>query len=128
MILVRQRQAHQVVRSSTLLLLMAYGLGLTAGTAWADEPIQSGGAMTKLGRGFVNIVTGWVEIPKRMHETSQEQGAAAGWTWGLLRGLGHGFVRTAAGLYELVTFPVPAPAGYAPVIEPEYVFDHPSTS
>ena len=89
----------------------------------ADEPVQAGGAMTKLGRGFVNIVTGWVEIPKRIHETSQDQGTAAGLTWGLLRGIGHGFVRTVAGFYEVLTFPVPAPAGYEPVIQPPYVFD-----
>ena len=82
--------------------------------------------MTKLGRGAVNFATGWVEIPKRISETSREQGAAAGWTWGLLRGLGHGFVRTAAGLYEAFTFPFPAPPDYAPVIQPEYVFSESS--
>ena len=93
--------------------------------AWAAAgatEIRSGGAMTKLGRGFANLVTGWVEIPKRIQETSRTQGTAAGLTWGLLRGLGHGFIRTAAGAYELVTFPFPAPPDYAPVIQPEYVF------
>jgi putative exosortase-associated protein (TIGR04073 family) len=84
--------------------------------------MQTSGAATKLGRGAVNLVTGWVEIPKRIYETTQTQGALAGWTWGLLRGLGRGFVRTAAGLYEVFTFPFPAPPDYAPVIEPEYVF------
>jgi putative exosortase-associated protein (TIGR04073 family) len=63
-----------------------------------------------------------VEIPKRIQETSQDSGAAAGFTWGLLRGLGHGFIRTAAGGYELITFPFPAPPGYVSVIDPEYVF------
>ena len=86
--------------------------------------MRAGGAVTKLGRGAVNVVTGWVEIPKRISDTSREQGAAAGWTWGLLRGLGHGFVRTAAGLYEFFTFPFPAPPDYAPVIQPEYIFSH----
>ena len=85
--------------------------------------MQSGGAVTKLGRGFVNLVTGWVEIPKRINETSQQQGTAAGLTWGLLRGLGYGFVRTAAGAYEVLTFPFPAPPNYTPVIQPEYVFN-----
>ena len=84
--------------------------------------MKSGDAMTKLGRGVINIVTGWVEIPKRIYETSQGQGVAAGWTWGILRGLGYGFVRTAAGVYELVTFPFPAPPNYEPVIQPAYVF------
>ncbi|MBI3087906.1 MAG: exosortase system-associated protein, TIGR04073 family [Candidatus Omnitrophica bacterium] len=88
----------------------------------AFAQMQTAGAATKLGRGVVNLVTGWVEIPKRIYETSQTQGALAGWTWGLLRGIGRGFVRTAAGLYEVCTFPFPAPPHYATVIEPEYVF------
>ena len=101
---------------------------LVAGAPQASaEPMEAGGAIAKLTRGAVNTVTGWVEIPKRIHETSQLDGAAAGFTWGLLRGLGHGFIRTAAGAYELVTFPFPAPPGYQPVIQPEYVFTDEST-
>ena len=95
-------------------------LWVCAGTAEAQ--MQPGGAVNKLGRGVVNVFTGWVEIPKRMYETSQLQGTAAGFTWGLLRGLGYGFIRTAAGLYETFTFPFPAPPDYAPVISPEFVF------
>ena len=95
-------------------------------TPASAEPMDAGKAFTKLTRGVVNIVTGWVEIPKRIQETSVESGAAAGFTWGLLRGIGHGFIRTSAGFYELFTFPFPAPPGYAPVIQPEYVFTEPS--
>ena len=83
---------------------------------------QADSATTKLGRGIANVITGWVEIPKRISETSQAQGTMAGITWGLLRGLGYGFVRTAAGCYELFTFPFPAPPNYEPVIQPAYVF------
>jgi putative exosortase-associated protein (TIGR04073 family) len=95
--------------------------------ALAPEPkpsqeFQTGGAFGKLGRGFVNTVTGWVEIPKRVHQTSLEGGAFKGLTWGLARGFGLGFLRTAAGLYELVTFPFPAPPGYRTLVEPPFVF------
>ena len=96
-------------------------------TAHAESSMDAGKAFTKLGRGAVNLFTGWVEIPKRIHETSIQSGAATGFTWGLLRGLGYGFIRTAAGGYELITFPFPAPAGYEPVLEPEYVFTDDST-
>lgn len=99
-------------------ILLVLGSAPRAGA----EPMEAGGAFTKLTRGAVNTVTGWVEVPKRIHETTELDGAAAGFTWGLLRGLGHGFIRTAAGLYELATFPFPAPPGYEPVIQPEYVF------
>ena len=107
-----------------LIVCGALALGVLCGsaaTAFA-EPMEAGKAFTKLTRGAVNIVTGWVEIPKRIQETSQVSGAAAGFTWGLLRGFGHGFIRTAAGFYELFTFPFPAPPGYVSVIQPEYVF------
>jgi len=60
-----------------------------------------------------------------IQETTQTSGAAAGFTWGLLRGIGRGFIRTAAGAYEFFTFPFPAPPGYEPVIQPEYVFTEP---
>ena len=85
-------------------------------------PIDWRRALGKLVRGVVNTVTGWVEIPKRVDQTSLTSGPGAGFTFGLLRGFGHGLVRTAAGVYEIVTFPVPAPPNYEPVIQPEYVF------
>ena len=107
-------------------MVMAVVLGAGATRTWA-EPMDAGKAFTKFTRGGINIVTGWVELPKRISETSQESGTAAGFTWGLLRGLGHGFIRTAAGFYELFTFPFPAPPGYVPVIQPEYIFSNAST-
>mgnify|MGYP001569510685 CR=1 FL=1 len=76
------------------------GTFLLAGATLAHaESMDAGKSFTKLTRGAINIVTGWVEIPKRVSETSKMDGAAAGFTWGLLRGIGHGFIRTAAGLY-----------------------------
>lgn len=103
-------------------------IGLTSATTVFAEPMEPGRAFTKLTRGVVNVFTGWVEVPKRIHQTSSSSGAAAGWTWGLLRGLGHGFIRTAAGFYETFTFPFPAPPGYQPVIQPEFVFTEEATS
>lgn len=103
-------------------------LFLSTAAPVSAEPMDAGKAFTKVTRGFMNVVTGWVEIPKRIHETSQASGAAAGFTWGLLRGIGHGFIRTCAGLYEFVTFPFPAPPGYEPVIHPEYVFTDDTSS
>ena len=114
-----QRALGMGVVSATWLLLVSHA---------APAHAEASQAFTKLGRGVVNIVTGWVEVPKRIHETGEHSGAWAGATWGTLRGLGHGFVRTVAGFYELFTFPFPAPPNYAPVIQPEYVFTDESTS
>ena len=104
--------------------LAACVLAARPSPVWADT-MNGGRAFTKLTRGAVNVLTGWVEIPKRIQETSQDAGPFAGFTWGLLRGVGYGFIRTAAGGYEVLTFPFPAPPDYEPVIQPEYVFSEP---
>ena len=78
---------------------------------------------TKLSRGLINILTGWMEIPSNIYTTSVESNPFYGMTMGLARGVGMTFVRTGCGIYETVTFPIQIPQeGYAPMLEPEYVF------
>ena len=77
---------------------------------------------TKLGRGVANTLTGWVELPKNIYNTSVEDNAFAGMTLGLAKGAGMTLVRTGAGIYEIATFPFPLPEDYRPILEPEYVF------
>ncbi len=77
---------------------------------------------TKLGRGVANTLTGWVELPKNIYNTSVKDNAFTGLTLGLARGVGMTVVRTGAGLFEIATFPIPLPQDYRPTLEPEYVF------
>lgn len=84
--------------------------------AYAQDPAK------KLGRGLANILTGWVELPKNIYETSVEENVLSGLTMGLAKGVGMTIVRTGAGVYETVTFPFPIPEDYKPVLEPEFVF------
>ena len=79
-------------------------------------------AAKKLGRGLANVLTGWLELPKNIYDTSVEDNPLSGMTIGLAMGVGMTIVRTGAGIYETVTFPFPSPEGYAPVLEPEFVF------
>lgn len=78
-------------------------------------------APKKLERGLVNIITGWVELPKNIYQTSKETNILAGVTIGLAKGLGMTVVRTGAGIYDTATFPFPLPKEYKPLLEPEYV-------
>src|SRR3990167_6564035 len=87
-----------------------------ATSSYAQDPGK------KLYRGVANIVTGWVELPKNIYDTSVEDNVLSGLTIGLAKGVGMTIVRTGAGVYETVTFPFPIPEGYAPVLEPEFVF------
>ncbi len=92
-------------------------LALSSATiCFASDPF------TKLGRGVANTLTGWVEIPKNIYDTSVEDNAFAGMTLGLAKGAGMTLVRTGAGIYEIATFPFPLPENYKPILEPEYVF------
>lgn len=83
--------------------------------SYAQDPAK------KLGRGLANIVTGWVELPKNIYDTSVEENILSGLTMGLAKGVGMTIVRTGAGVYETVTFPFPIPEDYQPVLEPEFV-------
>ena len=87
-----------------------------ATTCYAQDPGK------KLMRGLANVLTGWVELPKNIYETSVEDNVFAGLTIGLAKGVGMTIVRTGAGVYETITFPFPIPEDYAAVLEPEYVF------
>ena len=79
-------------------------------------------AFTKLGRGVANTLTGWVELPKNIYQTSVDENPFSGLTLGLAKGAGMTIVRTGAGIYEIATFPFPIPEDYKAVLEPEYVF------
>lgn len=78
-------------------------------------------ALRKLGRGLANVLTGWIEIPKNIYDTSVEENIGMGLTVGLAKGIGMTVVRTGAGIYETITFPFPLPEDYEPLLEPEYV-------
>ena len=87
-----------------------------ATVSFAQDPAK------KLGRGIANILTGWVEIPKHIYNTSIETNPLVGLTVGTAKGIGMSIVRTGAGVYEVITFPFPLPEDYMPILEPEFVF------
>ncbi|MBN2097381.1 MAG: exosortase system-associated protein, TIGR04073 family [Candidatus Omnitrophica bacterium] len=106
------------MRKALLVLVAAIFISnLMISPCFASDP------MKKLGRGLVNTITGVVEIPKKVYTVSKNDNVALGLTWGLVKGVAVGMLRTAAGLYETVTFPIPAPADYEPMMEPEFVFE-----
>ena len=94
-----------------LILLMA----VFTVSAYADTPIK------KLGRGVCNILTCPLEIFKAIQDTHNESGFFAALTWGLLKGAFNTGVRAFVGAYEVVTFPIPLPADYKPILtDPEF--------
>ena len=114
------------VKMFTLSLLAATMFCLLGSTsALADDVTRERSEVAqmthKLGRGCMNIMTGWIEIPKTIAYKWRETDPATGFVMGFIQGTGWAFCRTAAGSYDVVTFPFDAPAGYAPLIEPEFI-------
>jgi putative exosortase-associated protein (TIGR04073 family) len=75
----------------------------------------------KLGRGIVNVFTGWIEVPKNIAKEWRKTDPFTGTVLGFVKGLGWGFIRTFAGFYEIISFPFPVPRNYEPIMEPEFV-------
>lgn len=92
------------------------------GGASGEEPnviVQIG---SKFGRGVANVVSGWLEVPKQIYRVGHEEGWIRGSTKGPFEGLGMFGARTIAGAYEILTFPLPIPPHYQPMLKPEYVW------
>ena len=97
-----------------ILIFLAFFL-FYAQSAFADN------MATKLGRGVSNIASCWVEIPKQIVDTTQQQGPVSGTITGPIKGVVCTVGRCLAGVYDTATFLLPMPAGYKSLIQPEYV-------
>jgi putative exosortase-associated protein (TIGR04073 family) len=81
--------------------------------------------LEKLGRGVSNIVTFPLEIGKNVGRTNDKNGTFAALTTGVLQGLGDALIRSVVGVYEVVTFALPIPPDYKPVLtDPEYFLEN----
>ncbi len=81
---------------------------------------------TKLVRGAANFATGWVELPKQIYLVGHNEGWVTGALRGPIDGLGMFIGRTVAGAYEVLTFPLPIPPHYQPMLRPDYVWQQES--
>lgn len=79
-------------------------------------------AVTKLGRGVANTMFGWLEVPETIHARWTPNDLGTGFFTGLGVGILKGVVRTGVGLYEMVTFFLPYPEGFAPILPPSGYF------
>ena len=81
-------------------------------------------AARKAGRGLASMTTGFLEIPGNMVAESRKHGAGAGVPLGFVFGLGKLVIRELVGVYEFLSAPFEAPAGFKPIIEPEFPWDY----
>jgi len=97
-----------------------------ANSAVSADAMQEFTWKDKLKRGSLNIVTSPVEVARQIHLTTDEKNLLNGWTIGLVKGLGEGFIRFGAGVIDFVTFPFNFPdKRKGPLVQPEYVWEKP---
>lgn len=74
----------------------------------------------KVGRGLASMTTCFLEIPGNMVQMTRQRGYGWGLTLGFATGVGKLIPRVLVGVYEFVSAPFPLPAGYKPIIDPEF--------
>ncbi|MBT1074771.1 exosortase system-associated protein, TIGR04073 family [Geobacter grbiciae] len=89
--------------------------------ASAQEVVD--GMANKFARGVANTATGWLEFPKQIYVTWQEEGPAKGLIVGPLKGVGMTVARTLAGAGEAVTFFISWPGFFDAYMDPAYVWE-----
>ena len=78
----------------------------------------------KVGRGLAAMTTGFLELPGNIVQMNREKGAGWAMTLGFATGLGKLVTRHLVGVYEFLTAPFPVPAGYKPILEPEFPWEY----
>jgi len=102
-----------------LVMVLALAFSVTAYAAEAAPRDENAG--TKLARGGVNMLAGWLEFPKQIYLVSKQDNAYVGLTYGFVKGIYEGLARTGLGIFETVTCVIPP---YDKIfIQPEYVFE-----
>ncbi|MDD2751943.1 MAG: exosortase system-associated protein, TIGR04073 family [Candidatus Omnitrophica bacterium] len=74
--------------------------------------------LTKLGRGAVNTVTCWAEIPAGIYRVSKEDEPVKGFFLGTIEGVFTAALRAATGIADMLTFVIPPYD--KPPMQPEY--------
>lgn len=98
-------------------------LGVLAPLGSAAEVAPEGTIRRKLQRGFLNIALSPFEISHEIVNTQKYDTALPTWIAGFVKGTAKTGSRILVGTYEIVTSPIPVPAQYAPVLQPEFPWD-----
>ena len=73
---------------------------------------------TKLGRGLTNIITSPGEYVVQTQKLTESHDSFTAYAGGIFQGTAKMLQRIVVGAYEVVTFPVPLPKKYRPVLDP----------
>ena len=81
-------------------------------------------AFVKLGRGLTNVITSPAEMAYQSYELAKTNNMWIAWMGGVPKALFIYFpLRAAVGIYDTVTFPIPFPKHYEPLVKPETLIE-----
>ncbi len=103
---------------STGLGLVILSVLVLAAPAFGQTPVR------KVGRGLAAMTTAFLEVPGNMVKETHERGAGEGIPLGFAKGVGMIVPRVLVGVYEFLSAPFPAPAGYKPILQPEFPWQY----
>ena len=103
-------------------LFLALGVAAFVLTNLVSPALAGNDAFTKFGRGMSNIVTSPGELYTQPWLLSKDYDAATSIFGGLLKGTAIFIAREFVGVYEILTFPIPFPNHYGPIIKPATTF------
>lgn len=103
-----------------ILTIFAFSLILTSPSYAHNQGI-------KLKRGFINILTCPLEIPKQtaiyLKKGTEKTQHTPVWIFsGFIKGIANTMGRAGSGLWDVVTFNIDMPENFGSIIQPEYVF------
>ena len=104
------------MKKTALVIIIIFLLMNIASTGHCQD------AFRKLGRGVVNMAACPFEFTKALGESYESGGVYEAVTIGLLKGLVMMTVRAGLGCVEAVTFPIPIPDNYKPILQPEFAW------
>jgi len=109
------------MKKAMAVLLVLVVIIFNAAPGYCETP-----AFRKFRRGFCNMLTFHMEVGQEMTKAGNEGGNIGAMTVGLAKGLFMSAARALTGVYEVVTFPLPFPAEYKPIMNnPEFYWTEP---
>lgn len=104
-------------RFAVCLVVCAVAVSVAAPVYCHEGPVK------KLGRGVANVVTCECELWNQIDKTNKQAGVGSAMTLGVLKGAFMICARAVVGVYEVATFPFPAPNCYEAIMkDPEFFF------
>lgn len=112
------------MKTTSRVVLLAVAMSIAIAASAAGEELAKSTPGQKALRGATNLSLGLVlELPRMIYYETRAQGPLLGIPAGFLAGFGLGLMRTAVGAYELLTFPIPLPDDYKPILSPRFPFE-----